>query len=440
MSDAPPIDVSRAATATATADVDVAIVGGGLVGASLAIALEPLGLQVALIESVAPQAASQPSFDDRTTALGNGTRRIFESLGIWPDIAPQAAPIRRIHVSDAGRFGFARLAAEQQGIEAFGYVVTNRAIGAALRRRLAGMARLDLRMPVRVTAVSDVSPGEAAAGVGAVAGPQALELTLEPGALRLRAKLVVAADGANSAVRSAAGLEADVEDYRQVAIVAHVRAAQPGDGTAYERFTPNGPIAVLPLQGGGHGVIWTLAPEAAERALALGDAEYLVALQQAFGWRAGRFEHVGQRSAYPLRLTRVAQTTASRTVLVGNAAQALHPVAGQGFNLGLRDAATLAELLAERLAHDGGGSFDCGAPELLADFARRRRADRDGVTRFTDSLVKLFGDERPGFGAARDLGLLLFDLSPTAKSALSRISWGFAGRTPRLARGVGVRP
>jgi len=125
---------------------------------------------------------------------------------------------------------------------------------------------------------------------------------------------------------------------------------------------------------------------------------------------------------------------------VGNAAQALHPVAGQGFNLGLRDAATLAELLAERLAAAAPGSFDCGAPALLDEFAALRRADRDGVTRFTDNLVKLFGDERPGFGAARDLGLLLFDLSPTAKSALSRISWGFAGRTPRLARGVGVQP
>jgi 2-octaprenyl-6-methoxyphenol hydroxylase len=417
------------------AAVDLAIVGGGLVGASLAIALEPLGLRVALVEGVAPQATTQPSFDDRTTALGNGTRRIFESLGVWAGIAPHAAPIRRIHVSDAGRFGFARLAAEEQGIEAFGYVVTNRAIGAALRERLAGLSGLDQRMPVRVTAVQPVE--------------QSLELVLDSGARRLRARLVVAADGANSIVRAAAGLEAGVEDYGQVAIVAHLRAAQAADGTAFERFTPHGPIAVLPLRDGGFGVIWTLAPAAAERALALDDAAYLAELQQAFGWRAGRFVHVGQRSAYPLRLTRAVQTTAARTVLIGNAAQALHPVAGQGFNLGLRDAATLAELLAEKLAGrptDRGADadadaarFDCGAAELLAALAQRRQADRDGVTRFTDGLVKLFGDERPGFGALRDLGLLLFDLSPTAKSALSRISWGFAGRTPRLARGVGVR-
>lgn len=433
------------AAAADITEVDVAIVGGGLVGASLAIALEPLGLRLALVEGVAPQAASQPSFDDRTTALGNGTRRIFESLGLWADVAPHAAPIRRIHVSDAGRFGFARLVAEEQGIEAFGYVVTNRAIGAALRRRLQGVAGLDQRMPVRVTAVEAV--GRLVGVTGGQASdtlpilPQALELRLEPGAHRLRAKLVVAADGANSVVRSAAGLEAGVEDYGQVAIVAHVRAAQPCDGTAYERFTPTGPIAVLPLQDGGHGVIWTLATDAAERAVALDDAGYLRELQQAFGWRAGRFVHVGQRSAYPLRLTRAGQTTAVRTVLVGNAAQALHPVAGQGFNLGLRDAATLAELLAERLGASASsmqGPLDCGAPELLAEFAARRRSDRDGVTRFTDGLVKVFSDDRPGFGAARDLGLLLFDLSPTAKSALSRISWGFAGRTPRLARGMAL--
>jgi 2-octaprenyl-6-methoxyphenol hydroxylase len=171
--------------------------------------------------------------------------------------------------------------------------------------------------------------------------------------------------------------------------------------------------------------------------MALPDADYLAELQQCFGWRVGRLLRVGRRNAYPLRLTRAGQVAGARSVLVGNAAQALHPVAGQGFNLGLRDVATLAELLAERAGKPG---FDAGAPELLAAFAARRTADRDGVTRFTDGLVKLFGDGRPGVGAARDLGLLLFDLSPTAKAALSRLSWGFAGRTPRLARGLALVP
>ncbi|MCC6172660.1 MAG: 2-octaprenyl-6-methoxyphenyl hydroxylase [Gammaproteobacteria bacterium] len=417
--------IGTAAGTAAGTVVDVAIVGGGLVGASLAIALEPLGLRVVLIEGVAPQAASQPSFDDRTSALGNGTRRIFETLGVWPAMAAEAAPIRRIHVSDSGRFGFARLEAAEHGIEAFGYVLTNRVIGAALRERLQSLAGLELRMPARVTAVT--------------AGEAALELAVEPGA-PLRARLVVAADGANSVVRAAAGLESRIEDYRQVAMVAHVRASRPSDGTAYERFTPTGPIAVLPLHGGALGVVWTLSPENAARVQVLDDAAYLAELQRAVGWRAGRLLQVGLRNAYPLRLTRADTLVAPRTVLVGNAAQGLHPVAGQGFNLGLRDAVTLAEVLAERLAgpRAAGERIDCGSREVLETYASRRRADRDGVMRFTDGLVKLFRDERPGFGAARDLGLLLFDLSPTAKDALSRISWGFAGRTPRLARGLGL--
>ncbi len=404
-------------------EVDLAIVGGGLVGASLAIALRPTGLRVALVEGVAPDASLQPSFDDRTTALGNGTRRTFEALGLWQAIAPHAAPIRAIHVSDAGRFGFARLEAGAEGIEAFGYVVTNRALGAVLRAALADLPALDLRMPARVERVE--------------IGAERVELHLAGAADPLRARLVVAADGAHSLVRQSAGLPAAVEDYGQVAIVAHVAAARRSDGTAYERFTPTGPLAVLPLHDGHFGIVWTLEPADAERVMALPDADYLAELQQCFGWRVGRLLRVGRRNAYPLRLTRAGQVAGARSVLVGNAAQALHPVAGQGFNLGLRDVATLAELLAERA---GKPDFDAGAPELLAAFAARRTADRDGVTRFTDGLVKLFGDGRPGVGAARDLGLLLFDLSPTAKAALSRLSWGFAGRTPRLARGLALVP
>jgi 2-octaprenyl-6-methoxyphenol hydroxylase len=410
---------------TGESQVDVAIVGGGLVGASLALALAPTGLKTALIEGVAPDANTQPSFDDRTTALGNGTRRSFEALGIWSQVAPQAAPIRRIHVSDAGRFGFARLEASEHGIDAFGYVVTNRVLGAALRAAITRLPNLDLRMPAKCTGVA-LHEGD-------------VELATEPTAAPLRARLVVAADGADSKVRAAAGLAATIEDYRQVAIVSHVRSSRPADGTAYERFTQEGPFAVLPLFDGSYGVVWTLAPEAAERVLALPDKDYLAALQGEFGWRIGRLLAVGKRNAYPLRLSRAETLTGQRVVLIGNAAQGLHPVAGQGFNLGLRDAATLAEVLAEVVRRDGSRA-DVGSPEVLREFVSRRTADRDGVTRFTDGLVKLFGDTRPGVPLLRDLGLLLFDLSPTAKQALSRLSWGFAGRTPRLGRGLGVMP
>ena len=403
-------------------EVDLAIVGGGLVGASLALALRPTGLRVALIEGVAPDAAAQPSFDDRTTALGNGTRRVFESLGVWSAMAVEAAPIRQIHVADAGRAGFARLDSREHDIDAFGYVITNRSMGRVLNAALAEHVSLERRMPARCTAVAFDDDG--------------VVLHTEPGERPLRARLVVAADGANSLVRAAAGLEANVEDYQQVAIVAHVASSRPADGTAYERFTPSGPFAVLPLQDGHYGIVWTLSPAAAEEILALSDADYLARLQVAFGWRIGRLLRVGRRQAYPLRLTRAAAVTAERCVLIGNAAQALHPVAGQGFNLGLRDAVTLAELLADARRDQRG--VDVGSAALLAEFARRRSADREGIIDFTDRLVKLFGDQRPGVPLVRDIGLLLFDLSPTAKQAMSRLSWGFAGRTPRLARGLSL--
>jgi 2-octaprenyl-6-methoxyphenol hydroxylase len=379
-------------------------------------------LRVALIEGVAPDAAAQPSFDDRTTALGNGTRRVFESLGVWSAMAVEAAPIRQIHVADAGRAGFARLDSREHDIDAFGYVITNRSMGRVLNAALAEHVSLERRMPARCTAVAFDDDG--------------VVLHTEPGERPLRARLVVAADGANSLVRAAAGLKANVEDYQQVAIVAHVASSRPADGTAYERFTPSGPFAVLPLQDGHYGIVWTLSPAAAEEILALSDADYLARLQVAFGWRIGRLLRVGRRQAYPLRLTRAAAVTAERCVLIGNAAQALHPVAGQGFNLGLRDAVTLAELLADARRDQRG--VDVGSAALLAEFARRRSADREGIIDFTDRLVKLFGDQRPGVPLLRDIGLLLFDLSPTAKQAMSRLSWGFAGRTPRLARGLSL--
>jgi 2-octaprenyl-6-methoxyphenol hydroxylase len=185
------------------------------------------------------------------------------------------------------------------------------------------------------------------------------------------------------------------------------------------------------VSGGGYAVVWAVRPERATQLLALSDDEFARELLDAFGWRAGRWSRIGKRNTYPLSLSRAQETVAGRVVLIGNAAQALHPVAGQGFNLGLRDAATLAEMLARMPAGQTGN-----AGELLGRFAAWREEDRKGVTRFTDSLVKLFGSERPALGLVRNFGLLLFDLSPAAKRALSRVSWGFAGRMPRLARGL----
>ena len=410
-----------AAAAAPLLEVDVAIVGGGMVGASLAAALAGTGRRLLLIESVPFGTAAQPSFDERTTALGNLSRRIFEGLEVWTAMAPEAAPIRAIHVSEAGRFGFSRLSAAEQGIEAFGYVVANRCIGAALWHKLNGCRDLTVQAPAQVADL--------------VLTPESARFTVVTGAgsgAPVVARLVVAADGANSAIRATAGIATDVIDYDQVAVVASVAADRPHEGKAYERFTAAGPLAVLPRHDGGLAVIWACRPERAQQLLACEESAYLGQLQEQFGWRAGRFLRAGPRSAYPLKLTRATTTIATRTVLIGNAAQALHPVAGQGFNLGLRDAAMLAEVIAATAG-------DVGAEPVLRQFAAWRARDRRGVVRFTDGLIRLFGDSRPAAALLRNLGLLMFDLTPPAKGALARVSAGFGGPTPRLARGLSLR-
>jgi 2-octaprenyl-6-methoxyphenol hydroxylase len=400
---------------------DVAIVGGGMVGASFALALRATGLRVILIESVPADSAAQPSFDERTTALGNGSRQIFETLGVWQAMSADASPIRSIHVSDAGRFGVARLDAREQGVHAFGYVVPNRTIGRVLWQALRDSPQVTLAVPAQLKKATLREDGVL------------LDVVIDGKTETIRAAVAVAADGAGSVLRTCAGIEAVVEDYDQVAIVVNAATERPNNGEAFERFTPSGPLAVMPAAGGGYAVIWAVSPARAAELVSLDEAAFAAELLSAFGWRAGRWTRIGRRNTYPLTLSRAAETVSGRVVLIGNAAQALHPVAGQGFNLGLRDAATLAEMLARaELKPD----FSPMVDDLLGKFAAWRAEDRSGVTRFTDSLVKLFGSDTPGLGLVRNFGLLLFDLSPAAKRALSRVSWGFAGRMPRLARGL----
>ena len=404
---------------------DVVIVGGGMVGASFALALRATKLRVLLIESVSPESAAQPSFDERTTALGNGSKQIFESLGVWQAMAAESSPIRAIHVSDAGRFGVARLDAREQGVHAFGYVVPNRVIGRALWQALRATPNVTLAVPAQLKSATLRDDGVLLDVVTETTTERGTEKMTE----RILAAVAVAADGAGSVLRASAGIDASVEDYEQVAIVVNAATERPNNGEAFERFTASGPLAVLPVTGGGYTVVWAVAPARAAELVALDENAFAAELLAAFGWRAGRWTRIGRRNTYPLALSRAAETVAGRVVLIGNAAQALHPVAGQGFNLGLRDAATLAEMLA-------GAAAEPDIGELLARFAAWRAEDRQGVTRFTDGLVKLFGNDTPGVGLVRNFGLLLFDLSPAAKRALSRVSWGFAGRMPRLARGL----
>ena len=400
---------------------DVAIVGGGMVGATLAVALAPLNLRVALIEAIPHNAAAQPSFDERTTALSNGSRRILETIGVWPAVNALATPIAKIHVSDQGRFGFARIDASEQGLAAMGYVLPNRALGSALWSRLPNAG-------IKIFCPAEVS--------GLAANDEAVKIEIaEAGAkIAIDAKLIVAADGVQSVVRSAFGVAAEVRDYHQTAVITTVLPQRFHDNVAYERFTPEGPLALLPLDGGRCTLVLTLAKDAAQSALAWSDQEFLAEVQRRFGFRLGRFLKVGRRVPYPLSLTQSDRTSAPRCVIIGNAAQGLHPVAGMGFNLGLRDAACLAELIAENLASDA----DPGSAKLLSEYDAWRRADRGGVIAFTDGLVRLFSNPLSGVARLRNLGLLAFDLLPPAKSALSRLSTGGGGRVPKLARGVAL--
>jgi 2-octaprenyl-6-methoxyphenol hydroxylase len=404
------------------ADFDLAIVGGGLVGASLALALAPLGLRVALIEAVAPGAGeSHPSFDERTTALANGTVAVFQALGIWASMEREAAPIRRIHVSEQGRFGTARIDAAEQGRESLGYVLPNRVIGAALWEGLSRVPQVQVIAPATVLG-SDLE--------GDV---RVVKIEQEGREHSLRARLVVAADGVRSLVREQAGIDASRIDYQQTAIISTATTQRFHDHTAYERFTPDGPIAVLPLQDGRVGIVWTRQPDEAERALALSDEDFLAAFQGAFGMRLGRFLRIGQRFGYPLALSRSEKHVAARLAVVGNAAQGLHPIAGQGFNLGLRDAVSLAEVIADGLV---AGTTDVGERALLDAYAAWREEDQGRIVAFTDGLVRLFAAPLGLARGLRSAGLLAFDVFPPAKAAMARLSIGAAGRVPRLARGV----
>lgn len=405
-----------------TRDFDVAISGGGLVGASLALALAPLGLKVALIEAVPQGRSEHPSFDERTTALANGSVRIFRSLDVWRQMEREATPIRRIHVSDQGRFGIARIEAAEQGLESLGCVLPNRVMGAALWEGLRAEPGVQVIAPARVVATT-VEPGSRTVRIERDGA--------EP--LDLRARLVVAADGARSTLREQAGIAAEHWEYSQTAIISTMSTQRFHDHTAYERFTPDGPIAVLPLADGRCGLVWTRRPQDAARLLALPDEEFLAELQSAFGFRLGRLLRIGARHSYDLALSRSERHVGDRLAIVGNAAQGLHPIAGQGFNLGLRDAASLAEMLADALAE---GATDVGDPTRLAAYARWREEDRRRIVAFTDGLVRVFGSPLGLLRGLRSIGLLAFDSLPAAKGAMARLSVGAAGRIPRLARGV----
>ena len=405
---------------------DIVIAGGGMIGTSLAIALAPLGLSVAVVEAVPRQEDAQPSFDDRSTALARSTQRMFEAMGLWEEISEAATPISRIHVSDQGRFGFSHIDAAEQGVDALGHVVINRVLGRVLQARLAELANVDVVCPGRIVDV-DLAPEHARVAIEVAAGD----------AWVCECRLLVAADGANSAVRDMLGITAEKTPYGQHAVIGNVLSELPPNQQAFERFTEHGPLALLPVADDRVAFVWTVAEADVARVLALDDDAFIGELQREFGYRLGRFSRVGQRAAYPLVLSRALRLTATRSVLVGNAAHGLHPVSAQGFNLGMRDVAALCDCIAD--ARDDAGRVDPGDGKLLERYADWRRSDQRKLVRFTDSLVRLFGSDRGPLRVLRNIGMLGFDLLPGVRTVFARHTMGLAGRLPRLSRGVQIK-
>ena len=396
---------------------DVLIIGGGLVGSSLAIALAPLGLDVGLVEA-SPAGALPAVFDQRNLSFAEATVHALDALGVLPLLRAPTGRIRRIHVSRAGDFGRIRLDAEDHGREAFGRVVVARDFGEALEARLAMLPRLQRYRPARFIGLD-----------AADAGLRAVRIADADGERVLHARLLVAADGARSSVRDALGIAAREHDYQQTLFVARLRTQAPPDGTAYERLTASGPTALLPRGDGHYGLVHGVAGAEAAAVAALDDAGFLARVQAAFGWRAGRFLAVGPRSAYPIVGSVAEALVAPRAVLVGNAAQSLHPLGAQGFNLGLRDALTLAECIAA-------GPGDAGDAAVLRLHAARRADDRARTLAFSDGLARLTANDAPLLRPLRSAGLLAGDASGWLQAWLVGGAMGYRGDVPALCRGA----
>lgn len=397
---------------------DILIVGSGMAGASLAVALKPLGYSIGLIDAYCFGEPRQPSYDDRSIALSYGSSRIYQGMGLWDALQHSVTPIKNIHVSDKGHLGATRLDAEQEGLSALGYLVESRVLGQHLHEQLQN-SEIKLIAPARMTGVQ--SGGDALSVV----------LNQHGGEKQLGCKLLVAADGSNSQVRELMGIGVERIPYEQTAVVANITPEMPHQNQAFERFTADGPIALLPLSENRCSLVWTHHPDEVDSTMDLDETGFLDKLQNAFGYRLGAFVKAGKRSAFPLSLHKSKELTATRTVFIGNAAQTLHPVAGQGLNLGLRDIAELVELLADR-------DFPPGSHEMLHAYATHRQADRNTVIKYTDSLVKIFSNDLDMLGHFRAAGLMLVDRLPPLRHLLARQSMGFRHRKTRLARGLPV--
>ncbi|UXI01728.1 2-octaprenyl-6-methoxyphenyl hydroxylase [Photobacterium sp. TY1-4] len=387
---------------------DVIIAGGAMAGATLAMALDKLGhgqLRIAVVEAVAPRLDQHPGYDARSIALSLGSAEILAQIGVWQPLAELATPISEIHVSDQGHAGMVHMDADEQAVAALGYVIELADAGALFHQRLAALAQVDLLCPATITGIERQQDG--------------ITLQLEQGD-PIRGKLLVAADGALSACCEMLKIGRQEQDFNQVAIIANITTAQPHQGRAFERFTPSGPVALLPMSEGRSSLVWCIRPEDQHQVLEWSDAQFLHQLQQAFGWRLGRLVKTGARCAYPLLLRQAQQLTSHRVAVVGNAAQTLHPIAGQGFNLGLRDVMTLAEEVVRGL--DRGE--DPGSVAVLSRYRQRRQPDREATVTLTSGLVSVFANSSFPLAVGRNCGLMAMSLLDTIKTPLVRRAMG----------------
>ena len=389
----------------------VLIIGGGLVGASLAIALDAAGIDAVMVEAAAPRVGEQPSYDERNLALARATVNGLAAIGVWPHAAAQATPIHHIHVTRAGEFGSVQLDAARHAVDALGWTLPARELGAALLRRLDDCQRLRRLAPARLEALEPLARGWRA------------RIHTADGSMEIDTPLLVGADGTTSLVRDQVGIGTERYDYQQTLFVCTITPERDHANRAYERFADNGPIALLPLTERRCGLVLTVPRDEADAVAALDDAGFVALAQQRFGWRLGRLSRPGRRHPYPIQRVAASALVAPRAVLVGNAAQTIHPIGAQGFNLGLRDALTLAELVT--------GVADPGARDVLERYAARRAADREGTMAMSHGLVQLACLPQPWLGPLRSMAMLAFDRLPPVQRLLAKRGMGFRGDPPR---------
>lgn len=395
-------------------DVDLLIAGGGLAGNCLALALKDTGIKTAIVEANTREQLHASPAGDRALALAAGTVKVLENLGIWQGISQAATAIKQIHVSDRGHFGKVRLSAQKENVEALGYVITAREIETHVAN-LVNQAGIRLICPARVAGLMSAHDE---VGVSLKQGTESYSVT---------AKLLVGADGGNSSIRKLLEIAQQITEYGQTALITTVKSKLPNKNTAYERFTSSGPLALLPVGPYHCSVVWTRSDDDAEALMAGNDADFLAELQQCFGYRLGELALTAPKRAFPLTLIRAEKMVSGRAVIIGNAVHQLHPVAGQGFNLGLRDVVQLAGMLSAQ--QDAGR--DIGAADFLSAYAKTRQKDHDRTILFTDNVVRIFSNDWLALAAARNFGLTLLDHFPAAKALLARHAMGLAAGMPK---------